>query len=240
MKNCKIEGCQGRGTINPNGVEIFSLGYCNKHYQRFKIHGDSLYEEKSATCCSIEGCQNKGAINKNGTETFALGYCMKHYMRFNTHGDPLFVKTIHGEDRKKNSLYSIYCGIKNRCYDKNCKNYKNYGGRGIIMSDEWLGLRGFDQFILDMGKRSDGYSIDRIDVNGNYTKENCRWANNHQQAANTRTNNKIVGVHWDKKSNKWQASIMINKKSINLGFFINYDEAVAARKAGEIKYGIVY
>ena len=65
-------------------------------------------------------------------------------------------------------LYSIWHGIKQRCYNPNSPSYKDYGGRGITMSKEWLDS--YMQFELDMGIRpSDKHSIDRINVDGNYS-----------------------------------------------------------------------
>ena len=86
--------------------------------------------------------------------------------------------------------YNIWTGMKCRCYNKNDRNYKNYGGRGIKVSDEWI--NSFDTFFKDMGERpSNDYSIDRIDCNGNYCKCNCRWADISTQA-NNRTSNVLI------------------------------------------------
>ena len=73
-----------------------------------------------------------------------------------------------------------------RCVNRNIPSWENYGGRGITICDRWLK---FEDFLADMGpKPSNGYSIDRIDVNGNYEPGNCRWATIHEQSRNKRTN----------------------------------------------------
>lgn len=70
-----------------------------------------------------------------------------------------------------------------RCYNQKAKSYHNYGGRGIIVCKRWYC---FENFYKDMGDRPPGYSIERIDVNGHYTPENCCWIPKQDQAKNTR------------------------------------------------------
>ena len=84
-------------------------------------------------------------------------------------------------------LYRIYHSMKARCYNKNEPRYKDYGGRGISICDEWL--ESFDIFAdwaLENGY-SDNLTIDRIDVNGNYEPNNCRWITLREQTMNKRT-----------------------------------------------------
>ena len=196
------------------------------------------YKSKT-TCCSILNCTGKGGKNKNGTEIFILGFCDAHYRKYKKYGDALTVKIVCGEDRKKHPLYKVFYAIHARCYNEKCKAYKSYGGRGIKMSEEFLGHTGFNNFCDCMGERpSKNYSIDRIDNDKNYERGNLKWSTSYQQCANRRTNNETVGVYWRKNSNKWQAAIYINQILINLGYFTEYSDACAARRAAEIKYNI--
>ena len=91
--------------------------------------------------------------------------------------------TRHGLSKTRE--YKIFIAIHSRCYNKNVRCYKNYGGRGIVMSDEWR--NDFTRFLADMGPRpSPDHQVDRIDVNGNYCADNCRWVPSADQAKNKR------------------------------------------------------
>lgn len=101
----------------------------------------------------------------------------------------------HGEEKngKPSAELKTYRKMKERCFSVNCKDYHNYGGRGITICDRWLGPLGFINFLNDMGRRpGNEYSIERIDVNKEYCPENCKWATKIEQARNTRTNIRLT------------------------------------------------
>ena len=89
--------------------------------------------------------------------------------------------TKHG--LRKHPLYEIWAGMKSRCYNINDTGYKYYGGRGINVCKQW---DSFNVFYKDMGTRPEGTSIDRIDNDGNYEPQNCKWSTPKEQMSNRR------------------------------------------------------
>jgi hypothetical protein len=178
--------------------------------------------------CKINGCEVKGR--------FTNGYCDKHYSRIRRHGDASIVKNNVKHGNYNHPLYTTYSNMLSRCNNVNRKDYIHYGGKGISVCDRWLGENGFNNFCQDMGdKPSEKDSIDRIDSNGDYCPSNCKWSNSYQQTAN-RSVVKNLGVV--KNGNNWMARIKINGKAICLGTYVDINDAIKARKEGEIKYGI--
>jgi hypothetical protein len=95
--------------------------------------------------------------------------------------------TTHG--MSKTPIYRTWCAMRCRCFDFCCKNYFNYGGRGITVCDRWLT---FENFFEDMGPRPPGLQLERKDNDGNYEPGNCIWADRVQQANNKRNNRHIT------------------------------------------------
>lgn len=119
-------------------------------------------------------------------------------------------------DKQKHILRQKMCDMKNRCYNPKNKHYKDYGGRGITVCDEWLdkknGHKNFWNWALENGWK-EKLSIDRIDVNGNYEPSNCRWATPKEQA-NNRRNNAYITIHGaTKTAQEWAEQIGITERA---------------------------
>lgn len=111
-------------------------------------------------------------------------------------------------------LYCIWAHIRSRCYKETCKDFPLYGGRGIRMCDEWeYDFDAFRRWALTNGY-DDKLSIDRIDVNGNYCPENCRWANDTQQANNKRRNHAITFDGETHTLAEWETMTGIKQETI--------------------------
>jgi len=146
-----------------------------------------------------------GAILKRG-ESKSCGCLLKEKM--------IEYNTTHGMYYTK--IHRAWAGMKQRCGNKNIESYKYYGERGISVCDRWL--NSFEFFLEDMGESYEQHveefgeketTIDRIDVNGNYCKENCRWATYKEQANNMRTNCLITYNGKTQNIKQWSEEIGI-------------------------------
>lgn len=117
--------------------------------------------------------------------------------------------------------YKSWSAMKNRCKHKSVPSFKYYGGRGISYDPRWDNFR---NFLEDMGDRPNGTQLDRIDSDGNYCKENCKWSTVNENNFNQKTNKKFRGTH-KTKNGKYQAIIKIDRKSYYIGTFLTEDEA---------------
>ncbi len=134
-----------------------------------------------------------------------------------------------GTNRKHNlrdtKLYSVWASIKGRTLNPKNKLYNDYGGRGITICDEWKNdFMSFYNWALSNGyEENKGLSIDRIDNDGNYEPNNCRWTTQNIQARNQRIRKNNTsgykGVSYNKGNNKCVAQIVVNNKRIYLGSF---------------------
>ncbi len=115
--------------------------------------------------------------------------------------------------RSNHPLYETWVGMMRRCYVKTRRNYMFYGGRGIAVCDRW---KKFDEFVSDMGERPNGMTLDRIDNNGNYSPENCRWIDFRNQCINRRSTRFISHDGKNQCLQDWA-----NEKNINVATLHN-------------------
>lgn len=118
-------------------------------------------------------------------------------------------------------IYMIWFDMKRRCYQPKNKRYDRYGGRGIKVCEEWLDFQSFFDWSLANGY-SDDLTIDRLDGNGDYSPENCRWADLITQA-NNRSNNHYITYQGETKTMmEWSKELNMNystlRRRINAGW----------------------
>jgi hypothetical protein len=142
------------------------------------------------------------------------------------------VKPDHLVHHQRNPAYRVWQSMRTRCFNERHPAYRRYGERGITVCPQWKD--DFDQFLKDMGPRPEGLTIERIDNNGPYAPDNCKWGTRMEQAANTRRN--IVAVWKGALCNLIDVARMENVDYASLAYrFQNkgmeIEEAVAELKA---------
>ncbi len=132
-----------------------------------------------------------------------------------------------------NKFYKTWKGILRRCNNPKDKAYKNYGGRGITVCEEWLDVANFVAWCDVTHPNIEDVSLDRIDNDKGYSPDNCRWVDVTTQILNQRkredNTSGFVGIYWNNKNNNWMAKIKSGDLYIYIGSFHAKEEAVQAR-----------
>jgi len=194
QRQCSVKRC---------GESHLAKGYCRIHYRRWRRYGRLHNLPRQLSECRVRGC-NKKPQGHN--------LCPTHYARWYKHGD--LRKRKHSCERthglSQTKLYRTFLGIRVRCSNPNFKYYGRYGGRGIKCL--WKSFEDFrddmmesySQHIFEFGKENT--TIERVDNDGHYCKENCKWATKAQQAENKSGVHRITHrgetrtlTHWCRK-----------------------------------------
>jgi hypothetical protein len=212
------------------------MNIIGKKFGRLTVIGPSVaIKQKSKTVlCQCE-CGAQCVVIPYQLQSGHVRSCGCLKLEINTaQARRLFIK--HG---KKWSLeYKAWEGIKQRCFNPNSSGWHKYGSRGITVCQDWLK---FENFYKDMGdKPSKKHSIERINNDKGYSKENCKWALPVEQARNKRVLKNcatgVPGVYFKNENQKYQARITANGKRISLGYFHDLQEAIFVRLNAEKVY----
>lgn len=125
-------------------------------------------------------------------------------------------RTMHGhrimpKGSPEYRTWVAWASMRQRCLDTNCADYQRYGARGITICPEWSE---YVQFLADMGLAPKGRSIDRVENNLGYSKDNCRWATKQEQARNRRSNKRLLIDGQEKTLVEWAESTGLKSSTI--------------------------
>lgn len=163
------------------GMKSHSQWYCRCECGNFVKTGTCNLKSGNTNSCT---CLQKEVVRQRST----------------THG--------HTGNGQVSKTYTAWQAMLSRCQAPNYINFKNYGGRGINVCKRW---QKFENFLEDMGERPDGLSLDRIENDKGYYKENCRWATRIEQQNNRRNNRKITFNSKTQTLAQWEQELGLNK-----------------------------
>lgn len=166
-----------------------------------KENSNLWYVKCRCDCGATKDIMCKNIVNKH---TVSCG-CYNRSM-------PRKGRVTHG--KSKTPVWRAYYSMINRCTNPKNSRYESYGGRGICVCEDWL--RGFEFFYADMGDRTEGTSLDRIDVNAGYSPANCRWATDEQQSNNKRCTRVLTHEGRSQSLNQWALEFGISRGALEV------------------------
>lgn len=132
------------------------------------------------------------------------------------------MRLIKGKTYYTKGWYNSYRSMMDRCYRKNAHNYSFYGGRGIEVCEEWHDILNFEKWV-ESTDYCKGKSLERIDVNGMYEPNNCKWASPKEQA-NNRRNTKFIEWQGEKHTiSEWAEILGVNRSTLNNRVYRGWD-----------------
>ncbi len=126
-------------------------------------------------------------------------------------------KTKYSFSTRHSPVYNAWAQMKNRCSNPNYSGFANYGGRGISVCEEWLS---FAEFYKDMGEKPKGMTLERVDVNGGYSKENCKWATPREQSLNRRNTRLFTFGGKSMVLTDWAKFLKVKRSTLAQRFYV--------------------
>src|SRR3990167_6267407 len=131
-------------------------------------------------------------------------------------------------------IYSTWTAMRHRCQSKKCKEYKNYGGRGIEICERW---NKFEHFYADMGDKPKGMTLERKNNNLGYSPDNCKWATRMEQANNMRKT-KLLEFNGERLSvSAWARRLGISRKTVHARIQLGYPDNMVLDAGADYRIG---
>lgn len=182
------------------------------------------YGRLSVLCCLPHEKYKRPRIWKCVCECGNITFAPADALKDGTRKSCGCLYTKHGHARDNTRTYRIWSGMNDRCNNPRRPEFKHYGGRGITICPEW---RDYLSFLRDMGEAPDGLELDRIDNEGSYCKENCRWSTRRQQLRNTRRS-RIISANGKKMTVvEWSEETGISPVTISARLRRGWEESAA-------------
>lgn len=220
MWDCLCE-CGGKKLVSTNALNTGSVKSCGCMQNKFVDLTNQKFGRLTVTSCA--GYDNKGhsykwnCICECGKSVVVLGSSLKAKRTVSCGCYSSEQKSIRSKTHgvgNENRLYRIWSGMKTRCYSQADHNYKRYGARGITMDENWRNdFVAFREWALQNGYKDD-LSIDRIDNDGPYSPQNCRWSSKKDQNNNRRTNTYITYKGETRTVSEWAEITGIKKATL--------------------------